>query len=202
MKRKVLDIVPPYTFDDDYGLELYEIYHHNFSGLFTLFKRGVTGLCLGTEKPVSMKELAEISSGVVATPENYKVKGEIPTITQGSKLCCKVDGGSVSGGQELLLRGVFSSMIENLDEEGAGEAAVAVCSTLASNNYRPNPDRKKGTHFALRDISMTLVDEDFLIEVLIVAGKKTDAGEFLPLPPARDGRLDLKMLARAAGKEG
>lgn len=185
MKQEVIDLIPPYSWNDEYGIKLTDIYYDCFSGLHTLFTRGVTGLCCDSSEPLSMKTLADVSSSIVALPEHQR-EGEIPTISDGSFLRCKIEDRKAYG-KMLLLRGTLSSVMEENDAEGTGELAVSVCNTLAMNDFIPYPS--KTACFSLKDVSLKHIGSDFLVEIAVLARKRSKL--LLPMPKPKDGSLDL-----------
>ena len=194
-KETYLDLIPPYTWENEYGLELYQIYHDTFPGLWTLFKRGVTGLCCDEKAPLLFREFEKITGDVVALPENVK-DGEIPTLSEGSHMRCRIQADFGSRCEDrIFLRGLLSCLIEDQTREGVGDLAVCVCNTLAVNGVIPFPS-KSGICIALRDVDLKVVGSDVMVEMLVTAHPK--ARSILPFPVEPDGSLDLSMLREIA----
>lgn len=195
MKRKVIDLLPPYTWDNDYGIKLNDIYHDRFSGLHTLFTRGVTGLCCDSSEPLLMKTMADITSSPVALPDHQR-EGEIPTISDGSLLRCKIQDDRKNFSNRLILRGTLSSIMEENDREGTGEVAVSVCNTLAMNGYIPYPS--SAPCFMLCDVSLKRIGSDFLVEIALLLNNRSKL--LVPLPKPEDGSLDLDAIKAISEK--
>jgi len=204
MPTKTLDIEPPYIRDDAYGLALYEIYHLRFTGLWTLFKRGITGLCCDKEAPMVLQEVADIASGPVAVPQEGVdfEKGVLPTLSDQGALRCSIEFQGLNkdnkANDRLILRGMMSEILENPAEEEPGDLAVAICNTLAKNNYLPFPSYRKFS-FSLLDLSMRFVGQDLMVEVAVTSHAKS-SDSILPVPAKADGSLDLELIKKLSEK--
>jgi hypothetical protein len=196
MQTTTLTLEPPPTWDDDYGLRLYEVYHDRFAGIYELFRKGVSGLCLGLDEPAAFDELFKVSDGVVSMPEHYRGK-RIPLIANGSALSCEVAGALMKGRKiELVLRNTLSALIETDSEEGVGEVAVGLCYTLAKNDMISFKHSKPC--FSLASVRLERFGNDFMVEIRVQARPGVlDAGTL-----DEDGEFDLARLEKAAGVRG
>jgi len=167
-----LDLVPPATRDEAYGLRVYELYHDSFSGIWDLFTRGLTGLCTGNDRPLTMDELADITSDVVSRPEDYD-GADIPMLSPGTSLSFKARSMesplNARHFRSYTLRGLFSYHTQNQSAEEPGDIAVSVCNTLAENGIIPikATDRKGRPAILLTGATMERAHKDFIMELSV-----------------------------------
>ena len=198
MKRTLIDLQPPHSWNHEYGLAIEKLYHDHFYGLWELFTKGATGMATEEPAPLTMKALAEITNGIVALPQDIAAD-ELPEISNGTVLKCEMKymKGRLATSRdtvELLLRGMLSSLLEDPKLEDTGELAVCVCDALARAGWIPNPKQAKALEsFSLKNITLSQANGDIMVEILLTAHKTTRLD--LPIPHSKEVGIDLDGIA-------
>jgi len=198
METVYLDLTAPHSDEASYGMALFEAYVPRFAGLLNLFNYGMSGLCCGEEAPLSTEDLFIIAHGIVSLPD-FNEAGP-PQLSESGKLECLIESSQPSSmpiGYRLVLRGLFTALVEDGTREGLGEIAIAACSTLAEAGYVPFPGSAETPPLLLRNVSMSSVGTDALIELTIDAHKRIKLADPALLMQEAGG-LDLTQLKQLA----
>jgi len=202
--------------DDDlrYGYEIFNLYAASSLGLWDIFKRGVSGLCLGDDDPKGFEELEKImGSGMFSRPEDYG-HGKInyaPMLSSGTHIRVETKhpaGRSFRSYKAIRLQGDLEALVmDDYPEEGTGTIAVAICHWLARNGYIPCEQKDA---FILHSIVIDGMHPDddhekpwLAVEIDLYVHNKAHCAIGLPYSK-ETGFIDISLLetmSQARGKE-
>lgn len=152
----------PITEDHEYGYAIFKAYGGSFSGIFELFSKGASGMCLGNDSPDGMETLLEVmGSGLFSRPEDYQVTG-IPMMSGGSNhVVCEVKSSANNNFRHfraVRLQANLAELIEaDYPKEETGSVAVNVLHALARNGFVPI---NREHSFVLHKVTINTMLED------------------------------------------